>query len=483
MTYIKEQWRENKLRCALVVCWLLTGITSFFGSFLFPVELSGFGTWYAFRTMLPITAILYIIYACREKIFFWKDSTTLEKWCYVFIASLIVCSALSIPRAIDTAFTMKRIVNLMMDLVFFFLALRLCRDRAVRKLTVRMCAVLLAVIMILGIYEVFFGGIVDPAYNKLQKFYVFFRECQMPAVFSGNTNDYNASVVMLLAVLLMSAFAPEQRETDRRKLWYLVPAFAVGFFLALAGGARLCKLGYFILLLSLFAYAWAGKRKKCRWAPVLVLCCFLCAQFVAQSHYILPQAKEFFSQAVGNNKSLLDVFRNPESGNPQDEFIKVDEETGEAVINDNRSGGARLKLLIHAEKCLLDSKGLGVGIGNTEMLARDNSVIQDTKYWNIHCFLARLAADCGVFAIVPLAAIAYLMLRKMLRGIVAAVKGKDRAELGYNLLLLGILAIFPIVSTASSDAQDILPMWLYLAMLVLHCVCTSATPQNRQHTA
>ena len=56
MNYLIEQWRQDKLRCALAVCWLLTVAASFFNDSLFPITIPGIGTWYAFRTMLPLTA-------------------------------------------------------------------------------------------------------------------------------------------------------------------------------------------------------------------------------------------------------------------------------------------------------------------------------------------------------------------------------------------------------------------------------------------
>ena len=39
--------------------------------------------------------------------------------------------------------------------------------------------------------------------------------------------------------------------------------------------------------------------------------------------------------------------------------------------------------------------------------------------------------------------------------------------MGYIALLLCILVLYPVVSTASSDAQDLLMMWLYLGVIAL----------------
>ena len=158
----------------------------------------------------------------------------------------------------------------------------------------------------------------------------------------------------------------------------------------------------------------------------------------------------------------------------------MDSTTGQEVVNGATSAGARTKLLVHAWHCFWDSKTLGVGLGNSEILARDNEVIENAKYWNIHCFLARIIADGGLFALVPLCAIAFLMLRAALQGIVEAMGKKRRGVCGYSLGLLASIIIYPIVSTASSDAQDIFPMWLYLAILTLHCACAHSYLQSER---
>ncbi len=58
------------------------------------------------------------------------------------------------------------------------------------------------------------------------------------------------------------------------------------------------------------------------------------------------------------------------------------------------AAGVRVKLLFHAGKCFPGFQGLGRGCG------------QLTEIWpgrskaglGIHCFLARIVADCGIFA-------------------------------------------------------------------------------------
>ena len=470
MNYIAKQWETDKLHCILVIFWLLTVLASFAGDCLLPIEVPGIGTWFAFRTLLPLTVVLYVVCAIRDKAFFWRESTTLEKWCYVFIVLLLFCCVLSVPRAIDVQFTIRKIFNLIFDLAFFFLVLQMCRDKTVRRLTLYFCGAALGVIMLLGVYEVFFGGLFSAKYDILQYFRFFSIKGQPPTVFSTNTNDYNSIIVLLIAVLLVDIFGTPKEEPSKGKLWYLFFAFVVGYFLALAGEARLCEIGYFILLTALFvcAFLWG---KKCRWVPILILCCVIGVQFASRIHYIVPQAKAYVQSLSDPDKAdmdFLDIFRDPASTSIGNEFVTVDDKTGEKTLNESGSAGVRMKLVLHAGRCFLDSKGLGVGIGNTEILARDNDVIKDHKIWSIHCFLARIVADCGIFALIPLCVIAFLLLKKQIRCMNMAARKKEKRAFGSGLLLLATLISYPIVSTASSDAQDIIAMWLFLAMLVLY---------------
>ena len=57
MNYIAKQWETDKLHCILVIFWLLTVLASFAGDCLLPIEVPGIGTWFAFRTLLPLTVV------------------------------------------------------------------------------------------------------------------------------------------------------------------------------------------------------------------------------------------------------------------------------------------------------------------------------------------------------------------------------------------------------------------------------------------
>lgn len=514
MNYLKEQWRQDKLRCALAICWLVTVAVSFFNAYLFPIKVPGIGTWYAFRAMLPLTAVLYVICAVREKRFFWKDSTVLEKWCYVFIAVMVLYGAASLPRALDISWTFRKLFNLCFDMCFFFLMLRLCRQKYIRKLTLAVCFVMWVVVMLLGIYEIFNGGIVDPAYNgaNCQDFTWFLSRFQYPVVFFGNTNDYALLLTFFYAVFLLIAW-----QEPRIPQWVTVVLTTATYFLLLATSSRLSIYAFFILLAAQILCALFRHSKAARRTVAGMLLCVCCIQFCNQYCYIIPplqtyvQQKAEYTQAVkdAEKKARQDAEDNVQQGDaPADEqqggeasgeqqetpvdlekpelqigdprkvplseqFFETDAETGEKVLREEGSAGVRTHLILHSFQCIVESRSLGVGLGNTETLAARRGVVPewiDKPQDSIHCFLMRIAADYGIFALLPLCVIALLLLKRIFTSLSAAWKRRDGQAAARALLFFAVLLIYPIVSTASSDAQDNIPMWIYLALVVLHAV-------------
>lgn len=503
MDCISQQWRQDKLRCALAICWLLTVAVSFFNACLFPIEIPGIGTWYAFRAMLPLTAILYVICAVREKRFFWKDSTALEKWCYVFIAVMLLYGAASLSRALDFSYTFRRLFNLCFDMGFFFLMLRLCRWKDIRKLTLAVCFIMWVAMMCMGIYEIFNGGIVHPIYDDYKRFFVFNKVFQCPVVFFSNTNDYALLLTFFYAVFLLIAW----RE-PRIPQWVSVVLTAVTFFLLLATSSRLCIFAFYILLAAQILCALLRRQKAARRTAAAMLLCVFCVHFCNQYPFIVPPIERYlhqraeYAQAVkkadekarqdaesniqqggkasGEQQEIPVDLKKPELqlGDPRkeslsDQFFETDAATGEKVLRNVGSAGVRALLLLHTRDCFRESHGLGVGLGNTEVLAARRNVVPewaDIPQNSIHCFVARIIADYGIFVLIPLCAIALLLLKTLIVSAFAAQKRKDRRASTYALLFLAVLLIYPLVSTASSDAQDDISMWLYLAAVILLAV-------------
>lgn len=504
MERISQQWRQDKLRCALAVCWLLTVAASFFRACLFPITIPGIGTWYAFRTMLSLTAVLYVICAVREKRFFWKDSTVLEKWCYVFIAVMLLYGAASLPRALDLSWTFRRLFNLCFDMGFFFLMLRLCRNKDLRKLTLAVCFIMWAAMMLMGIYEVFNGGIVNPMYNDYKRFYVFNKVFQYPVVFFGNTNDYALMLTFFYAIFLLIAW----RE-PRIPQWASVVLTAVTCFLLLATSSRLIIFAFYILLTAQILCALFRRQKAARRTAAAMLLCIFCVNFCNQYTFIIPPIERYLHQRAEYTQAVKDAESNAQPGNEasgeqqeipvdlkkpelqigdprkeslSDQFFETNDATGEKALRGDGSAGVRANLLLHARDCFRESHGLGIGLGNTEVLAARRGVVPewaDNPQNSIHCFVARIIADYGIFILIPLCAIALLLLKTLIVTAFAAQKRKDRRVSTYVLLLFAVLLIYPLVSTASSDAQDDISMWIYLSFVILGALEFSDDPVDR----
>lgn len=481
MSYFSEQWRQDKLHCVLVACWLLTVASSFFNSYLFPVELPGIGTWFAFRTFLPLTALLYVFYAARTRTFFWKDSTSLERWCYVFIAVLLLYGAASLPRALDVSWTFRRLFNLCFDLCFFFLMLRLCRQKDIRKLTLTVCFVLWIVMMLLGVYEIFNGGIVDAKYDDLKRFYVLNELCQFPVVFAGNTNDYGSMLTFFYGVFLLA------RREFHLPGWVTVILTAATYFLLLSTSSRICIFAFYILLAAQLIFAVCSHQKVARRSMAWIILCVCCVQFVTQYRYIVPPIQSYLAQRAAYEESSKSQASGISGEEPlekpelhlgdsskeslNDQFFHTDEATGKKELRTEGSAGMRAHLLLHAFQCFIESHGLGIGLGNTETLAARRVIVPEwagAPQNSIHCFLMRITADYGIFVLIPLCAIAFLLIKQTVSVLLTGLKRKDRQTLLDALLFFAVLLIYPIVSTASSDAQDMIPMWIYLGLLVLY---------------
>ena len=285
---------------------------------------------------------------------------------------------------------------------------------------------------------------------------------QAPMVTFTNQNDYCASLVMCSAVLLL--FLAKIRAFTRKTAAVAAVVWSgVLFFLIKACAARLNLAAIWILFAGVAAYFLIWKWKKI-WIPAAMLVLFFGVIFANQYRYIVPSVSRYI---LNEDVPLADIeLGNPRAESLDEQFFAVNEETGEKELRSEGSAGVRARLLIHCVGCFVESKGLGVGLGNTEILARDRQVT-DAGIWSIHCFIARIIGDYGIFVLVPLCAIALMLIKKTMEKLVLGWKQQDRHEIAVAVLFLSVLCTYPFTSTASSDAQDVLSMWFFLASIVL----------------
>lgn len=473
------KWKEDKLKGSLEVCWAACLFFSFFGDTILSFAVPGVGEIFPFRVFLPVSAVLYALYAAREKEHIWRDSSSVERWCYILIAVMLVYGAASLPRALDFGYTFRRLFNLCFDLCLFFLLLRLCRDEGMRRLSLTVCGAAVVLVCAMGVYEVFFGGIFNPVYDQYQRFYFFKGLYQFPIVASGNTNDY-ASTLMFCAAPFLLAAAARWKEAGRKTYWLIAGGAAVLYFLVSASSARLAMAGFCLYFAAFTVFLLVSDRRRL-WIPLATLVLIGGVWFLHQYRYIVPSIQEYIAQVEEYRKQdqvnqpgqtappktppKLEIKTEP-SQTLDEEFFDTNAETGEKELRDTGSGGVRVRLLLHAFRCFRESYGLGVGLGNTETLAPRRNVIPkwaDKPQNSIHCFVARIAADYGVFVLIPLCAAALLLLKAALD----ALRRRERRLTALALLYFLVLLAYPFLSTASSDSQDIPAMWIYLAAVAL----------------
>ena len=501
MEKLLTAWKANKLETSLLVCWLLTVFSSFWSDALISFTVPLVGAIFPFRVFLPITALLYLIWTLRGNDHIWIDSTLLEKWVYGLIVILLLYGVASLPRAIDFAWTFRKLFNLCLDLCFFFLMLRLCRNERWFRCTLCAVGAAMALLCIMGVWEIFNGGIFDPAYNDYKRFEWFIAIYQFPVVASGNTNDYSAELLMCASVLLLSLMR-HWRSCGKAARWVVALSFGVLYLLILASSARLVKLCFFLVLAGFALFLLVSDRKRL-WIVLAALCLIGGIRFANQYRYIVPPVRSYIaemqlyreqaskpapipSEAPEDPSVPTKPSEAPEDpsvptkpslqvGDPRvqtldEQFYTTDAETGEKALRNEGSAGERAHLLLHALDCFVESHGLGIGLGNTETLAAQRVVVPrwaGNSQQSIHCFIARLIADCGIFALLPLCVIGVLLLKAVLKVLLSALRRGDRGNVAYCLLFLFVLLTYPIASTASSDSQDMIAMWIYLASVIL----------------
>lgn len=453
---IVNRWQSDKLKTALDLSWLLTVFFCFFGSAVFLIKIPGIPALYPFRVLLPVTALLYLIWAIREKRNPWKEATFIQRVSYVLCTILIVYGTLSLRLAIDSSFTAPLWITLCFDLVFFALVLELCNDQRVFINTARCALVTFLNQIALGIKEVLFNISTFSHRYHNHNFAFLGKLYRAPIVAAGNTNDYVMGLVFTLALVLLYWVWQGRKG---KYAWVPAVLFAPVYFLICSAGSRLCTIAFWILMIGFILYSLTQDRKKL-WIPVVTV---LMVGFVIYGCNSDPEVKKVamtLPESFGQTQNLQDQTL-------KEEIFATDGETGEVTLNVTFSGGVRVSLLLHTLDCFLQSRGMGVGLGNTAQLAKIDAAQRD-GVWAIHCFIARMAADFGIWFLIPLLVIAGAMLWQGLCLVIEGIKKRQWTRMTTGILYLLAVIVFPIASTASGDAQNSLPMWLFLGYLAVY---------------
>ena len=464
MKTLLKQWRSEKLKTTVTVFWLLTVFFSFFGSTVLLFKVPGLPALYPFRVLLPVTTLLHLIWLIREKRNPWKTAGFTQRTAYILCAVLLVYSTLSLFRAIDFEFTFTLWITLCFDLVFLALMIDLCSDKERFVATVRCALLTLIIHMVMGVIEIVEGGFFNTKFDEV--FFFFGDPHASPTVSTGNPNDYGMMLVLMLALMLLFW---AWRGYPGKKDWIPVALIAPIYGLIFATLGRLCTLSFWILMAAFALYAITSKQRLRR---VLIPAALLLAIVMGFMSYgfSVPVRMVQLPQEPAARTAEIEI---PDESLPlsegmavSNEFITQDAQTGEIHYNLSGSGGVRLNLLIHAGRCFVQSKGLGVGLGNTAQLAKSTAESRG-GVWGIHCFLARMTADCGIFFLVPLLLIAFKMVQFGAAFTIREMKKRNWENMMTGIMYLACVLVYPIASTAPGDAQNVLPMWLFLGSIVL----------------
>lgn len=450
-----EIYRNRLWKCTSIL-WLLTVVAAFEDGGLLKVQFPGIGALYGFRILLPVTAIFFAVWVIRYRIRLWRAASALERWAYIFAAVMLVYGAISLVWAIEFEESFRRLFNLAFDMLFFCLLLQSFHDDLLRRKTLVICAICYVGILVLGVYEVFNGGLVNDAYEKYFSFYWLFADHCPPIVFSQNTNDYSSSMVFLFSVF--TVYGLFWNFDGRKKIVLTICVSIMVFFLNRAAGARLCFTAFCVFMIGvLFSLVFrknGRKRALLAFGFVLLVCVGI---YLGESlHRDRNDSNRLFFDRYGQEKL-------------SEQFYETDTETGEKVLRQHSSAGVRARLILHCFNCIKESHGLGVGLGNTESLAEQRAVAvmrDGRRYRSIHCFVARVLSDYGIFAAIPMIAIGLLLLRSAFLAFRQAIRTRNREALSEAILFFFMLLTYPVLSTSSSEAQDILPMWIFLAFAV-----------------
>ncbi len=454
---------SSKYDKATEILWLITLVSSFFGILIFPVTIGNLGTFYLFRIALLTTSALFFAKAIFNKFSFVRDKSKLIKSVYILFVCMICYSIYSVFIALNFSFTLSRVMNLFFDILFCFLAIYFIPQNF--KLNIKIITVSLITLQLLGVYETIFGGIVNNLYDGMSR-YSFFRILllQQPVVSFGNTNDFNSATAMITIIItwILIYYSDRLTKVEQNKSNIIIITInSLMFYLASCGLSTLTKYAMLIQLSLILIYAIVINREFLMIAITILL-------LFAFTH-LMPTAQKYLIGIENNINLIISMFdENHEYEVKETPKVYGEEVTLSQQFDEDATGGVRLTLIKYGVDTIISSNFLGAGLGNTEIMAADAGVIEawaDREAISLHCFPIRILADMGVFILFPALVVFMLVLQNAYN----AITKSERKKQAKYTLIIGTIAVFTTyicLSTASSDAQDLLPMWLFFALVV-----------------
>lgn len=478
--------KGGKLETAFLLCWYITIASAAFGDCLFRVKLPIGGHFFLFRGTILLTCLLYLLVLLKRRQNPLTDLSRPEIWFVVLMACMLVYGTASILWSMSISAWFSKLFMMCQMFALSFIFIKICRDPKVLRVTMILLGVTVFICAVGGFIECFTGPFFDTPYRDYS--YVFFNKAMYAPIFTSY-NPNGMAVLLLFSIETLYLWmgwnwGKRTGSTNQILLWLISVGLAFSIFLCCADGGRLAILSIPIILLGLAVWLLICYKKGL--LVFLIFFATLSFVYVGENYNQVrfymqetgKQIQQFLEKdspgSSGDSTSGESTSGESTSGEtPPDENIHgtlntiIPTVTGENVNESIASSdGIRLTLLKNSIDMLKKSHGLGIGLGNAELMMAEYANTNGVT--DVHCFFMEVAVEFGVFALIPFLLMVISLARCTVKEIVDAVKRRDRNRIANILLLLFTAMAYPFLSTANSSSWGIVAMWIYIAMLLLY---------------
>lgn len=484
--HLVHMCKEDKLWSVTTLFWYLTVFSSFFMAYLFPVELPIGGHFFLYRLALPVTALLYGVWCIKGRYNPLKGIALIEKCVLLLLSSMLLYGMASFFWAISKGAWFSQMLSTGMDFCFLYLAIQFYKDDRTRKGTVLLACATMLFCCLGGLIEMSCGCFFDTPYAGTSFYYFMGKLWQAPVFCFYNQNGLSASAFWVLIVGFLYLFDRWNDLTARKKhrFWNVgVAVICICLFLFCAAGSRLTLWAIPFFLVGLACWLLL-RYKRGLLAFVAIACCFLFI-YVGENYTNIKEQLAYvaelnrWQESVESGTAAGEAPKKPTPTTPSHtttgHTVPVDKESGQVSIVADESGGLRVNLMKNALNLIADSKCLGVGVGNLEIRMAEYDNVRGMV--NPHCFVVEVIAEFGIFALLPLLALGFVLCKNWFKNILQSVQQKDRVLLSNVVFQIFAVLTYPFLSTINSSSWGMSPMWLFLAYIVWgNCLQNTGKP-------
>lgn len=471
MNQLAVEGKNDKLRMTMLLSWYITVISSFFGPYLLQVALPIGGYFFLYRGMLPLTVVLFIVWHIKRRRNPFASLSTIEKAVFFLLSMMLLYGIISVFFAISVGAWFSKYLSMGYDFCFFILAILLCKDNKICKNTIILACGTMLFCALGGFIETFTDCFFDTPYAGRPTYYFMGRWWQAPIFTFYNTNGLAASNLWMLIIAWMYLFNQWESISisfRKRALWGLAGLTCLGMFLYFVSNSRLTIMALPFLFVGLAVWLLIRYRRGL-WI-FAVFACFIGFIYVGEQYDQIRAQVSYVLESIMNTDeadSIQPPSVTPNNHGTMNVLVPRDPETGTIDISSDESGGVRLNLLKNSIEMLVESKGLGIGLGNAElrMEAYDNT----EGITNVHCFIMEIFLEFGIFAIMPLFLVVCTIFKSWFLRLRRGRKEGNQVLLSNTLFQICAVITYPILSTVNSSSWGLSAMWLFLSYILLGC--------------